>query len=42
VFDFDDAGPADPSQELALVLVEYCAADPRRAAPLGAAYAGSR
>jgi aminoglycoside phosphotransferase (APT) family kinase protein len=39
VFDFDDAGLADPSQELALVLVEYCAADPRRAAPLRAAYA---
>jgi len=39
VFDFDNAGLADPSQELALVLVEYCAADPRRAAVLRAAYA---
>jgi Ser/Thr protein kinase RdoA (MazF antagonist) len=38
VFDFDDAGLADPSQELAVVLVEYCA-DPRRAASLRAAYA---
>jgi aminoglycoside phosphotransferase (APT) family kinase protein len=39
VFDFDNAGRADPSQELALVLVEYCTADPRRARVLRAAYA---
>ena len=37
VFDFDNAGLADPSQELALILVEYCTrirgragSDPRR------------
>ena len=39
VFDFDNAGLADPSQELALILVEYCTADPRRAALVRAAYA---
>jgi hypothetical protein len=39
VFDFDNAGLADPSQELALILVEYCAADPRRAGVIRAAYA---
>lgn len=38
VFDFDDAGLADPSQELAVVLVEYCTADPRRAGLIRAAY----
>jgi Ser/Thr protein kinase RdoA (MazF antagonist) len=38
VFDFDNAGLADPSQELAVVLVEYGAA-PGRAAPIRAAYA---
>ena len=38
VFDFDNAGLADPSQELALILVEYCA-DPRRAAVIRDAYA---
>jgi len=38
VFDFDNAGLADPSQELALILVEYCA-DPRRAGVIRAAYA---
>ena len=38
VFDFDNAGLADPSQELALILVEYCA-DPRRAGLIRAAYA---
>lgn len=27
VFDFDNAGPGDPAQELAMVLVEYAAAD---------------
>jgi Ser/Thr protein kinase RdoA (MazF antagonist) len=39
VFDFDDAGLADPSQELALVLVEYGASDPSRAAAICRAYA---
>jgi Ser/Thr protein kinase RdoA (MazF antagonist) len=39
VFDFDNAGLADPSQELALVLVEYCATDPSRATAVRAAYA---
>jgi hypothetical protein len=38
VFDFDNAGLADPSQELAVVLVEYGAA-PGRAARIRAAYA---
>jgi len=38
VFDFDNAGLADPSQELALVLVEY-GADPGRASLIRAAYA---
>jgi Ser/Thr protein kinase RdoA (MazF antagonist) len=38
VFDFDDAGLADPSQELALILVEYCTA-PGRACLIRAAYA---
>jgi hypothetical protein len=38
VFDFDNAGLADPSQELALVLVEY-GADPARARVIRAAYA---
>jgi Ser/Thr protein kinase RdoA (MazF antagonist) len=38
VFDFDNAGLADPSQELAVVLVEYGAA-PGRAALIRAAYA---
>ena len=38
VFDFDNAGLADPSQELALILVEYCA-DPRRAGIIRGAYA---
>jgi Ser/Thr protein kinase RdoA (MazF antagonist) len=37
VFDFDNAGLADPSQELALVLVEYCA-EPARARVVRAAY----
>ena len=39
VFDFDEAGLADPSQELAVVLVAHCTADPRRARALRAAYA---
>ena len=38
VFDFDNAGLADPSQELALILVEYCS-DPARAGVVRAAYA---
>jgi Phosphotransferase enzyme family len=38
VFDFDDAGLADPSRELAVVLVEYCTADPRRAGLIRGAY----
>jgi Ser/Thr protein kinase RdoA (MazF antagonist) len=39
VIDFDNAGMADPSQELALVLVEFGGADPRRAAKIREAYA---
>ena len=39
VFDFDDAGLADPSQELALVLVEFAADDPARARAISNAYA---
>jgi Ser/Thr protein kinase RdoA (MazF antagonist) len=39
VFDFDNAGLADPSQELALILVEYCTADPRRAGVIRTSYA---
>ena len=39
VFDFDNAGLADPSQELAAVLVEYSGSDPRRASAIRAAYA---
>jgi aminoglycoside phosphotransferase (APT) family kinase protein len=39
VVDFDNAGLADPSQELAAVLVEYASHDPRRAPPIRAAYA---
>ena len=38
VFDFDNAGLADPSQELAVVLVEY-GAQPGRAGLIRAAYA---
>jgi aminoglycoside phosphotransferase (APT) family kinase protein len=38
VFD-STAGLADPSQELALILVEYCDADPSRATAVRAAYA---
>ena len=37
VFDFDNAGLADPSRELALVLVEY-GVEPGRAALIRAAY----
>jgi len=39
VFDFDNAGLADPSQELALVLVEYGGDDARRARTIREAYA---
>jgi Ser/Thr protein kinase RdoA (MazF antagonist) len=39
VFDFDDAGLADPSQELACVLVEYAGDDPPRARAIRDAYA---
>lgn len=39
VFDFDNAGLADPSQELALILVEYGATDPMKATTIRAAYA---
>jgi Ser/Thr protein kinase RdoA (MazF antagonist) len=38
VFDFDNAGLADPSQELALILVEY-GGDPARAGVIRASYA---
>jgi hypothetical protein len=38
VFDFDNAGLADSSQELAQVLVEYATTDPGRAAVIRAAY----
>jgi hypothetical protein len=38
VFDFDNAGLADPSGELAAVLVEYADADRGRAAALREAY----
>jgi Ser/Thr protein kinase RdoA (MazF antagonist) len=39
VFDFDNTGLADPSQELAAMLVEYGGSDPARAATIRAAYA---
>jgi hypothetical protein len=39
VFDFDNAGLADPAQELAAVLVEYAGSDRARAAAIRAAYA---
>jgi Ser/Thr protein kinase RdoA (MazF antagonist) len=39
VFDFDNAGLADPSQELAAVLVEYAGSDPARARAISTAYA---
>jgi aminoglycoside phosphotransferase (APT) family kinase protein len=41
VFDFDNAGQADPSQELAQVLVEYATFDPTRSRPIRDAYAES-
>jgi Ser/Thr protein kinase RdoA (MazF antagonist) len=39
VFDFDNAGLADPAQELALVLVEFAGDDGTRARAIEAAYA---
>jgi Ser/Thr protein kinase RdoA (MazF antagonist) len=39
VFDFDNAGLADPAQELALVLVEFAGNDPARAREIQEAYA---
>ena len=41
VFDFDNAGLADPSQELALVIVEFAEHDPARARTIQAAYAAA-
>jgi Ser/Thr protein kinase RdoA (MazF antagonist) len=38
VFDFDNAGLADPSHELAQVLVEYATSDPTRAPTIRVAY----
>ena len=38
VFDFDNAGLADPSQELAAILVEYAGSDPGRASAIVGAY----
>ncbi|HET9614624.1 MAG TPA: aminoglycoside phosphotransferase family protein, partial [Candidatus Limnocylindrales bacterium] len=38
VFDFDNAGLADPSQELAAVLVEHAGADSARARAIRSAY----
>jgi hypothetical protein len=39
LIDFDDAGLADPSQELALILVEFATDDPARARTIRDAYA---
>ncbi len=39
LIDFDDAGLADPSQELALILVEFADPDPTRARVIREAYA---
>jgi Ser/Thr protein kinase RdoA (MazF antagonist) len=39
VFDFDNAGLADPNQELAAILVEYADTNPRRAAAIREVYA---
>jgi aminoglycoside phosphotransferase (APT) family kinase protein len=41
VFDFDNAGLADPSRELAAMLVEYAGDDPARAGTLRDAYAAA-
>ena len=38
VFDFENCGPADPSQELAMVLFEFCSGRPQLAERLAAAY----
>lgn len=39
IIDFENMGPADPSQELAMVLFEFAGQDPERATALHAAYA---
>jgi Ser/Thr protein kinase RdoA (MazF antagonist) len=39
IIDWENSGPADPSQELAVVLFEYARTDPGRARALAAAYA---
>jgi len=41
VFDFDNAGLADPSQELALVMVEFAGNDPARARMIQEAHAAT-
>ena len=41
VIDWEDSGPADPSQELACVLFEFARSDPGRARALTAAYRGA-
>lgn len=41
VLDWENAGPGDPSQELAVVLFEYCSGRPDRARELHDAYVGS-
>jgi Ser/Thr protein kinase RdoA (MazF antagonist) len=38
VIDWENCGPADPSQELGMVLFEFASDDPRRARPLYDAY----
>lgn len=38
VIDWENSGPADPSQELACVLFEFCRSDPGRARALAGAY----
>ena len=42
VIDFENVGPADPSQELAMVLFEFGDDDPERAQELHAAYVDAR
>jgi Ser/Thr protein kinase RdoA (MazF antagonist) len=41
VLDFDNAGPADPSRELAMVLFEFARTDARRVQALVTAYEGA-
>lgn len=41
VIDWENCGPADPGQELAMVLFEYARSDARRARPLHDAYTGA-